>query len=76
MLFTFLVGIDAVVGVELLVSLLLMDGLAKYRIPVHDVDGFLLASTPCDRSHAGGDVYPLPRQLERYALRILNAILL
>ena len=60
-------------GVELLVSLLLVDGLAEYRIPVHDVDGFFLASTPCDRSHAGGDVYPLPRQLERLLRYALNA---
>ena len=43
---TFLVGVDAVVRVQLLMSLLFANGLTKYRVPVHDVDWFLLARAP------------------------------
>ena len=39
---TLLVGVDAVVGVQLLVPLLLLDRLAEYGVPVYDIDGLLL----------------------------------
>ena len=39
---TLLVGVDAVAGVEFLVPLLLVNGLAEDRVPVHDIFGFFL----------------------------------
>ena len=43
---TFLVRVDAIVCVQLLMSLLFVDGLTEYRVPVHDIDRLLLARAP------------------------------
>ena len=40
--FTFRVGVDAVVSVQLLMSLLFVDGLAKYCVSVYDIDWLFL----------------------------------
>ena len=46
---TFLVRVDAVVRVQLLMSLFFVDGFAEYRVPVHDIDWLLLATRSAAR---------------------------
>lgn len=54
---TLLVGIHSIIGVELLVSLLLVDGLTEYGVLVDDVHWLLLYLLPSLRRHLGLDVY-------------------
>lgn len=44
---TLFVGVDAIVGVEFLVSLLLLDSLAKYCVSVDDVHWLFLLRICC-----------------------------
>lgn len=60
---TLLVGVDAIVRVQLLVSLLFVDGLAEYSVPVHDVDRLFFTRAPRGRHRCQGKL----RVLTRYA---------
>ena len=57
--FTFLVGVDAIVSVQFLMSLLFLNSLAKDCVPVHDIDRLLLRRA---RSRRHSIISTLPRQ--------------